>query len=316
MKKLYWLVPLAFLLTLGLAGNPAFGMNHLSELYKQGIEDLQNSLYAEAIEKLEQASADAASITDADEVVAQIRYALGYAHAKLWHYDSAITVLDELVTASPESKNGRYLLGVSLIRTMESVEIERGMEVLHQLARENPGSIATISANAAARLRHTQSTIDYASGDADSALAGISDLMSRFSRTPAPTKPENFNIQYSVGVYLMATDDLPGAQFEFDYLALKQPEFALNNGTTVNQVRSNLYYQSALNRLKEGGKLGGEGALNYMEQADKLGGGNKAANHHLKALAHGLAGNEEEQAKEYAAVAEADSEYAARIAAP
>lgn len=316
MKKLYWLVPLAFLLTLGLTSNPAFGMNHLTGLYKQGIEDLQNNLYAEAIEKLEQASGDAASLTDAGEVLAQIRYALGYAHAKLWQYDKAISVLDELVTASPDAKNGRYLLGVTLIRTMDGANIKRGLEVLNQLARENPGSIATISANSAARLRHTHSTIDYAAGQTKTALDGISDLLNRFGKDPAPTKAENLNIKFSAGVYLMATGDLSGAQFEFDYLTLNQPGFALNNGTTLSQVRSNLYYQTALVRLKEGGKQGGEAALNMMEEADKLGGGNKAANHHLKALAYGLVGDEEGKAKEYAAVTEADPEYAARIAAP
>lgn len=312
MKKLFWLVPFAFLLTLGLMSNTAFGMKHVIELFNQGIEDLQNNLYAEAIEKLEQTSGAGAQ----GENLATIRYALGYAHAKLWQYDKAVQVLDELVKASPDSQNGRYLLGVTLIRTMEGAKIKRGLEVLNQLARENPGSIATISANSAARLRHTQSTIDYASGKPSSALDGISDLLNRFGKDPAPTKSENLNIKFSAGVYLMATGDLSGAQFEFDYLTLNQPSFALNNGTTLNQVRSNLYYQTALARVKEGGKQGGEAALKMMEEADRLGGGNKAANHHLKALAYGLVGNDGEKAKEMAAVTGADPEYAARIVAP
>lgn len=311
MNKLYWLVPLTLLVALGLSGTPAFAQGNAEELYKQGVEDLQNNLYADAVEKLEQASSDAEG-----DALAQIRYALGYAHAKQSRYSKAAQVLDKLVADSPDSSNGRYLLGVSLIRSMERSNIKRGMEVLNQLARENQGTIQTISANSAARLGHTLSTIDYASGQSKVALDGISDLLDRFGKNPAPTKIENLNIKFSAGVYLMATGDLSGAQFEFDYLTLNRPDFALNNGTTLNQVRSNLYYQTALARLKEGGKQGGEGALKMMEQADSLGGGNKAANHHLKALAYGLTGNEEEKAKEYAAVAEADSEYAARIATP
>ena len=309
MKKMFWLLPLTIVVTLGLSGSLIFAQD-VAQLYTRGIEDLQNNLDAEAVESLEQA-AEAAAVGSKE--LGQVRYALGYAYARQGQNGKAITVLDQLVADSPDSVNGRYLLGVSLIRRMGGDNVERGIEVLHQLAREKEGNVATIAMNASARLMHTQSTINYAAGDSGSALGSISDLLDRFGSNPAPTKSENQNIKFSAGVYLMASGDLDGAQFEFDYLALKAKDFSLANGTTLSEIRSNLYYEAALARLKEGGKVGGEGALGLMKQAEKLGGGNPAANHHLKALAYGLTGNTEEQAKSMAAVAAADPEYAARI---
>lgn len=311
MKKMYWLVPLTLLAALALAGGQAFAQNS-SELYKQAVEDLQNNLDADAAEKLEQASAGEAT----DENLAAIRYALGYAYARQGQNNKAIKVMDKLVADTSDSVNGRYLLGVTLVRRMGSGNISRGMEVLNQLSREKSGTIGTIAGNSAARLIHTQSTIDYAAGQSKQALTRIRDLLNRFGRDPAPLRSENLNIKFSAGVYLMASGDLDGAQFEFDYLALNQPGFALANGTTLSQIRSNLYYQTALTRLKEGGKQGGEGSLKMMMEADKLGGGNTAANHHLKALGHTLAGNEADAAEEWNSVAEADPEYAARVAPP
>jgi tetratricopeptide (TPR) repeat protein len=312
MKKTFWLLPLMLMAALSLSGSLAFAQASAEDLSKQGLENLRNNMDAEAAEVLEQAATAAAP----GKELADIQYALGYAYARQGKNGKAIQVLDELVAASPDSINGRYLLGISLIRRMDSKNIARGTEVLDQLGRENPGTIATMVANSAARLIHTQTTINYAAGGAKSALRRTSDLLDRFGRNPAPTKKENQNIQFSAGVYLMANGDLDGAQFEFDYLALKKKNLALNNGVTLGQIRSNLYYQSALVRLKEGGKQGGEGALKMMAQAEALGGGNEAANHHLKSLAYGLVGNEEEAAKSMAAVATADPEYAARIAAP
>ena len=312
MKKTCWLLPLMLMAVLSLSGSLVFAQGSAADLYKQAIEDLRNNLDSEAGEKLEQASAAGAT----GENLANIRYALGYTYARQGRNDKAVSVLDQLVADSPDSANGRYLLGVSLIRRMDNQSITRGTEVLDQLGRENPGSIATIAANSAARLIHTQTTTSYAAGNAKAALDRITDMLNRFGKTPASSKRENLNIKFSAGVYLMATGDLDGAQFEFDYLSLNRPNFSLKNGVNLDQIRSNLYYQTALARVKEGGKQGGEAALKLMAEAEAIGGGNEAANHHLKSLAYGLVGNEEEAAKSTAAMTAADPEYAARIAAP
>lgn len=312
MKKTVWLLPLMLMALVSLSASLAFAQGSAADLMKQGLENLQNNMDADAAEVLEQAAGAAAP----GQELAEVQYALGYAYARQGQNGKAIKVLDELVAATPDSVNGRYLLGISLIRRMDSKNISRGTEVLDQLGRENPGTVATMVAQSAARLIHTQTTINYAAGGAKAALRRTSDLLDRFGKSPAPTKGENFNIKFSAGVYLMATGDLDGAQFEFDYLSLNRPGFSLRNGVKLNDVRSNLYYQTALARLKEGGKQGGEAALKMMAEAEALGGGNEAANHHLKALAYELVGNTEEAANSMAAVAAADSEYAARIAAP
>jgi len=285
--------------------------------YKQGVEDLQNNLDAEAAQAFEKGLEAAFGGTnplpsDADSVK-ETRYALGYSQARQGRHFNAVEVLDELVEVAPEMIGARYLLGVSLIRSMTNENIQRGMEVLKQMARENEGDTATIAMNSSARLIYNYSTIDYAAGEAQTSLDLVSGLLANYGNNPAPTKSENQHLKFSAGVYLMATGDLDGAQFELDYLALKSKDYTLANGTTLTAIRSNLYYQAALNRLQEGGADGGKGALEMMKQADKLGGGNTAANHHVKALAHELAGNAEEAAKELAAVAAADPGYAAKI---
>lgn len=338
MKKMCWLVALAFVATVGFTGSSAFAQGNIEDTaaklendpanqelrgrlvtlyYKQGVEDLQNNLDAEAAQALEKGLEAAFGGTnpiasDADSVK-ETRYALGYAHARQGRHFNAVEVLDELVAVAPEMISARYLLGVSLIRSMTNENILRGMEVLKQMARENEGDTATIAMNSSARLIYNFSTIDYAGGEAQTALEMISDLLAKYGNNPAPSKSENQDIKFAVGVYLMASGDLDGAQFELDYLALKSKDYSLASGVTLTEIRSNLYYQAALNRLQEGGKDGGNGALAMMKQADKLGGGNKAANHHVKALAHELTGNAEKAAEELAAVASADPDYAARI---
>ncbi len=108
--------------------------------------------------------------------------------------------------------------------------------------------------------------------------------------------------------------EIDGALFELDWLAVarKAEDYALDNGTTLNQVRADTYYQAALARLEEGGETGGQGALDMLAQVEAIegaGGPNAHLTAHARALAYNQMGNSEGVKEELNSLQNANASY-------
>ncbi len=334
MNILRWLVALTALAVIGFTGGPVFAQSAeidetssrlandpgnqelrvrlVNLYYKQALEDLQNNLDADAVgtlnKGLETASGGTNPVSDSHESVAETRYALGYALARQGKYFDAVLVIDDLVAAQQENFTARYLLGVTLIRSNTNENIQRGMEVLKQIAAESPGTNETASRTASARLTYNISTTEYAGGNAKGAADMMSDLFAKHGDTPGANDAENQHLKFASGVYLAATGDSSGAQFQLDGLAQEASGYALNNGTTLDQVRSNVHYQAALDALSSGGSSGGATALDAIRQVEDID-GSSVTTMHVKALAYSLTGDSEAMNNEMDAIKSADQSY-------
>ena len=302
------LLAFALVALLTFSGGLVFAQSAAVSAYRQGLEDLQNNLIKDAITKFETGLNDALSgsnpLPDTHEDIVALRYGYAYALVQDRRLFDAIMELDVLVESAPDMDQPKYLLGVTLMLTMSNENVLRGMDTLKRYEDESADPNArTIAMNTSAQLAYNISTAEYAGGDPGAAAALLNGLFNNYGQTPGRDKAENNHIRYAIGIYLKDSGDIDGAMFELDYLAVarKAKDYALKNGTTLNQVRADVYYQAALGRLAEGGQTGGEGALAMIKALGKIeGAGGPNAHHvtHAKALAYAMAGNEDAMKRE------------------
>ena len=299
-----------------LTNNPANreARSRLVGLYfKQGVEDLSNRFYAEAVGAFQEGLA--AGLQEADKLsannpeVEETRYSLAYALVQQGNPHAAIPVLDTLVADSPDYFKGRYLLGVTLVRTIEPQNVSRGLEVLRQIARETSDDIRTISVRTATRLSYNISTVEFASGNTAQALTLVDDVVRDYGNAPGETKAETNALKFALGTYLLDSGEFDSALFEFQYLSEKDKDFALNSGVTLKQVLANAFYQTAVDALSARDADGAERALEMLKEQEKLVGSASAEVHHGRALAHQINGDKEMAREELRAIKAMDESY-------
>jgi tetratricopeptide (TPR) repeat protein len=299
MKTSRWLFAFALVILVSLSGSLAFAQDAVVKYYKQGLEDLQNNLVAEAIKAFEAGLSEGQGgsnpLPDTDENIQQTRYAYAYALAQDGRLFDAIPELDVLVESAPDMDVAKYLLGVTLMRTMSNENIIRGLSVLKQMADGSSDPNArTIAMNGAAQLGYNVSTGEHASGDPEAAAKLINAVLADYGQEPGRDAAENNHIHFALGVYLKDSGDIAGAMSELDTVAGTAADYALQNGTSLTQVRGDAYYQAALAQLQQGGQAGGQGALDLLRKLEEFeGAGGSNAHHimHAKALAYNLTGN-------------------------
>ncbi len=303
MKLSPWIFTLALAVLFSVSGTFVYAQDAAVKAFEEGTEDLQNNLVGDAITKLEAGLAAGQSgsnpLPDTDELIVKIRYAYAYALARERRFFDAIPELDVLVESAPEMEEAKYLLAVTLIRSMSNENVMRGMGLLKRMADESTVSSGrTIAMNTAAQLGFNVSTAEYAAGDPEAAAQLLNGLRRDYGQALGKDKAENQNIRFAVGVYLRDAGDLDGALYELDILAGagEAQDYALKSGTTLSQVRADVYYQTALARLEEGGETGGREALDLIKQLEILegtDGPDANFNTHARALAYSLTGDSE-----------------------
>ena len=281
--------------------------------YKQGLEDLSNRFYAEAVRAFQEGLA--AGLQEADKLsannpeVEETRYALAYALIQQGNSHEAIPVLDALVAYSPDYFKGRYLLGVTLVRTIEPRNVSRGLEVLRQMVLETSGDVRAFSVGAATRLSYNVSTVEFASGNSGKALALVDNVVRDYGNAPGETKGETSALKFALGTYLLDSGEFDSALFELQYLSEKDKDFALNSGVTLKQVLANAFYQTAVDALSARDADGAERALEMLAAQEKLEGSVSVEVHHGRALAHKLKGDEAMFQEELLAIKAMDEGY-------
>ena len=299
-----------------LTSNPANSdaRSRLVGLYfRQGVEDLSNRFYAEAVRAFQEGMA--AGLQEADKLsvnnpeVEETRYALAYALIQQGNPHEAIPVLDALVAYSPDYFKGRYLLGVTLVRTIEPRNVSRGLEVLRQMVLETSGDVRAFSVGAATRLSYNVSTVEFASGNSGKALALVDNVVRDYGNAPGETKGETSALKFALGTYLLDSGEFDSALFELQFLSDKDKDFALKSGVTLKQVLADAFYQTAVNALsaRDAGDAGR--ALEMLKAQEKLEGSASVEVHHGRALAHQIKGDEAMFQEELLAIKAMDEGY-------
>ena len=281
--------------------------------YKQGVEDLSNRFYAEAVRAFQEGLA--VGLQEADKLsannpeVEESRYALAYALVQQGNPYEAIPVLDTVVSDSPDYFKGRYLLGVTLVRTMEPANVSRGLEVLRQIARETSGEVRDITVRASTRMSYNVSTVAFGFGRTGQAVALLENVVRDYGHSAGETKAESSALKFALGTYLLDLGDFEGALFELQFLSDKDKDFTLNSGVTLKEVLANAYYETAVDFLSARDADGADRALDLLKAQEKLQGSASAEVHHGRALAHQIKGDEALVEEELQAVKAMDENY-------
>lgn len=319
MKTALRLTSLAIVALVTIFATQAFGQSGaqmVGDKYEEGISKVRSSDLDGAVAAFQAALAAGQAMAGASDAIVQTRYALAYALVQQGKLLDAIPVLDSLVGDAPDNVNGRFLLGVTLVRSFASANTTRGLEVLQQLAKESEGNQKAVATQTAARLAYNASTIEYAAGNSENARDLLGGLTSDLGSAPAASGDENADIRYATGTYLGASGDYAGAQFELGLLITdrkgKYKGYANKNGVTAKQVLGGVYYQAAMDALDLGAD-GAEDALNMVKELASLEGGESVDVLHVKALALQAKGDTDGLKAAMEAIMDKDSAYHARI---
>lgn len=280
--------------------------------YEQALEDLKSNEAKEAVLSLQEGLTigmkSGNALADNSEAILKIRYALGYGLMKASRPMDAIPVIDSLVSSAPDNNEAKYLLGVSLVRTMTDSNTSRGLEVLKQLGSQGGEGLMRLTGETSARLAINTASMRFANGDATGANSQISLVSSTYGDRPSNSS-ENNHFAFSKAVYKTETGEAIAAVAELEDLETKAPRYKLSNGVALKIILANTYYRAAVENLGQGGAAAGDRALKLLVKAEAKEGSKVAEFAHAKAQAYAAKGDEANAKKAMDELKEIDSAY-------
>ena len=287
--------------------------------FQEGVDYLKANDYAKAIDNIQAAVWNLEDtkwgVSDSDSTFVDARYGLAYALALNNNGYEALLVLDKVVESNPGFGKGRYLLGITLLNLPGQDNVDRGMDVLRQLAVDGNSPYNEWAERAATRAAYNHSTLTHSQGNADGAMGVLGKVTDEIGSDKGASGDENSKVQYAQAIYALDSGDTQGGVEKLESLHSNDSGFQLENSVTLSGILSNAYYQAGVAQLEAGGDSGANAALEMFTKSGDLGGSSENDLRHGIAIAHTLLGDLDSADSVLRELANSDPDYYNRIKA-
>lgn len=285
--------------------------------FQEGVDYLKANDYEKAIDNIQAAVWNLEDtkwgISDTDSLFVDARYGLSFALVQNNNGYEALLVLDKLLESNPGFGKGRYLLGLTLLNLPGQDNVDRGMDVLRQLAVDGNTPYNQWGEKAATRAAYNHSTLTHSQGNADGAMGVLGNVTNEIGSNKGASGDENSKVQYAQGIYALDSGDTEGGVEKLEALHADDSGFQLENSVTLTGILSNAYYQAGVGQLEAGGDSGAQAALDSFTKSGDLGGSSENDLRHGIAIAHTLLGDLDSADSVLRELANSDPDYYNRI---
>ncbi len=276
-----------------LKANPASQVNRVrlaTLYYLHGSQQSRSGQQTAAIESYRSGLATVEekgqAIPHTHTVYQALWYGLGYSLRLSGQRVRAVPVLEQLASTFPRLAKGRYLLGVTLVESGKASNMSHGVEVLTQLAGEDPGTLGQMARRTALRWAYNYGTVLVTEGKADQAARIMLGLNRTAGAEGAATPEEQQHLLYGAGYFKVRGGSTPDGIADLEVLRDLNPDYKLHNGITVRAVLANAYYQGGLEQVQNSGLEALKLSVEYFDQAEKSGNPRAADVNYGRAVAY------------------------------
>jgi tetratricopeptide (TPR) repeat protein len=285
--------------------------------YLEGSDQLKAGNLAGAIDMMQAGvwtlEDGAGLIPETHPVFEEARYGLSFALLENNNPYEGLLVLEQLVAASPNYGKARYLLGVTLMSIPGEKSLQRGVDVMRQLAQDGAPPYKEMAARAATRFAYDLSTLAHAQGDPGKANATLNQVTGELGSDMGASGKENNMVKFAKGLYLRDMGDEFGALDAFEALFASEPNYQLSNGVALRGILSNTYYGAGLKQLGLGGTGAANVAVDLFSKSLEVGDPEAVDAHHGKAVAYLMLEDEASAVEEIKMIIKKDVSYYNKI---
>lgn len=270
------------------AGNDSAAINSLSEALRVAEEGY-------------------GQISDSEEVILWTDYALAHATNNMGRTEEVISILDGLAAAAPDFYPARYMLGLTLMRSSNQMDFDRGLEVMRQLYNDVPYDMQQMVGQAGANLGYERAMSQAEGGNTSGALALMQEVDAAFGEAPFDTPLQGQNFEYGLGWLSDETGDTATAVEQYQMVHDQSSTYA-QGGAQISGILADAYYKRALELISEGSMMGAEDAVDMLNRSEQLG-GESVDIHHARYLAYNALGDTEAADQAEQAIKDMDMDY-------